>query len=430
MHPAAPAAPPAPGPRAARTGYWLFATHIWAIFGIAASNILLGLMLASSPWTALLGGLRRVPWRELAPLYIPLGIYTFWLGGSILFSYDPARSVSGLREVFTLTALFFAPLLVRGERDVRRIVNGLILVAALIACFGLAQYLVGYGDIDRRIRGPLSHYMTFSGILLIADFLLIASLLSRRRPGPGSPGGGRESRWWSWRLWPWGALIVLNVALLGSYTRGAWVGLGLTLTVLVLARAPRWILAYLPAVLLFILLAPIPLLHRVSSITDLRDLSNYDRICMLQAGLTMVAERPLFGQGPELVERRYPIYRPATAPRYDVPHLHNSFLQLAAERGLPALLAYLAMTGASLAAARRGYRAEGGRHGPRADLYLGAMLALLAFNLAGLFENNWGDTGVQRPVLFILALPFCLLGPAPREEPERLPETTEPQHPE
>jgi putative inorganic carbon (HCO3(-)) transporter len=408
--------------RAQRTGYWLFAGHIWAIFGIAASNILLGLMVASSPWTALRGGLRRVPWRELAPLYVPLAVYALWLGGSILFSYDPRVSGAGLREVFTLTSLFLAPLLVRGERDARRIVDGLIVVAALIACFGLAQYLVGYGDLDRRIRGPLSHYMTFSGILLIADFLLIASLLDRRAR-PGGPWHGWRRYW---RHWRYGALLVLNVALLGSYTRSAWVGLGVTLTVLVLARARRWLLAYVPAVLLFILLAPIPLLHRVSSITDLRDLSNYDRLCMVQAGLTMVAERPLFGQGPELVERRYPIYRPATAPRYDVPHLHNSFLQLAAERGLPALLAYLAMTGASLALARRRYQAEGGRHGPRADLYLGTILALLAFNLAGLFENNWGDTEVQRPVLFLLALPFCLLWPG---QGDAAPDPPEPRHP-
>jgi O-antigen ligase len=129
---------------------------------------------------------------------------------------------------------------------------------------------------------------------------------------------------------------------------------------------------------------------------------------MLEAGMTMVAERPLFGLGPEMVERRYPIYRPPSAPRFDVPHLHNSFLQLAAERGLPALLAYLAMSAASLWALHRCYRREGGSRGPRADLCLGAMLALLAFHVAGLFENNWGDTEVQRPVLFLLALPFCL----------------------
>ena len=35
-------------------------------------------------------------------------------------------------------------------------------------------------------------------------------------------------------------------------------------------------------------------------------------------------------------------------------------------------------------------------------------VALIAFSIAGLFENNWGDTEVQRLVLFLLAVPFCL----------------------
>lgn len=221
-----------------------------------------------------------------------------------------------------------------------------------------------------------------------------------------------------WRsVWRWGALAAINVALLGSYTRSAWVALMVALTVLVVLRAPRLLLAYVPATVLFIALAPVPLLHRVVSITDLRDASNYDRVCMLEAGLTMVRERPLFGFGPELVERRYPIYRPASAPRYDIPHLHNSLLEIAAERGLPALASYLWLTAASILEAWRRFRREGGRRGPRTDLYVGVMLALLAFNVAGLFENNWGDTEVQRPVLFVLALPFCLAA-ASRKRPE------------
>jgi O-antigen ligase len=335
-----------------------------------------------------------VPWRSLAPLTIPLGLYVLLLVGSTVASYDPGTSVRGLPEIFNLTTLLLAPLLVRGERRVRRLVGAVIAVAALLACAGLAQYLVGYGDIDRRIRGPFSHYMTFSGFLLIADLLLIASMLS----------AGRARSAWRWL-----ALAAINVALLGSLTRNTWVALGVTLTVLVIARAPRLLLAYVPAALLFIVVAPVPILHRALSIVDLKDTSNYDRLCMLDAGLTMIAERPLFGLGPELVERRYPIYRPPGAPRSNVPHLHNNLLQIAAERGLPALGSYLALTGASLWLAWKRYRREGRTAGPRADLWLGVMLALLAFNVAGLFENNWGDTEVQRPVLFVLAIPFCLL---------------------
>lgn len=382
--------PGGPSRRAERTGYWLFGSHLLALFSIAASNALLALTLLSLPWTA---HLRRISWKPLVPLLVPLGGYVLALLGSTLASYDPLTSVSGLREVFTLSALLLAPLLVRGERAVRRLVDFLIAVAAVLACAGLAQYLAGYGGIDQRIRGPFSHYMTFSGFLLITDLLLVASMLSAGR----------------WRSpWRWMALAAINIALLGSLTRNAWVGLAVTLTVLAIARARRLLLAYVPLVVLFVVLAPVPLVHRVISIADLQDTSNYDRLCMLDAGLAMIAERPLFGLGPEMIERRYSIYRPPTAPRYTIPHLHNNLLQLAAERGLPALASYLALTAASLGIAWRRYRSEGGAAGPRADLYLGVLLALLAFNVAGTFENNWGDTEVQRPLLFVLAIPFCL----------------------
>ena len=55
------------------------------------------------------------------------------------------------------------------------------------------------------------------------------------------------------------------------------------------------------------------------------------------------------------------------------------------------------------------YMSEGyGLAGPRAELYLGSVLALVAFNLAGLFENNWGDAEVKRLALFALMMPLCL----------------------
>src|SRR6185436_2332025 len=187
-----------------RLGYWLFSGHLLTVFGIALSNILLGFTLLVTPWV--LRG-RRTAGTELqpmAPLLVPLGIYALWLVGSIAASFDPATSMSGLRELFTLAALPVAPLLVRGERDVRRLVDALIVVGTLLAAAGLAQYLAGYGGLDRRIRGPFSHYMTFSGLLLICDLLLIAGLTLRPR--------GRGA-------WRWVALVVINVALLGTLTR-------------------------------------------------------------------------------------------------------------------------------------------------------------------------------------------------------------------
>ena len=37
------------------------------------------------------------------------------------------------------------------------------------------------------------------------------------------------------------------------------------------------------------------------------------------------------------------------------------------------------------------------------------ILVLVGFNLAGLFEANWRDSEIQRLVLFLLAVPCCVI---------------------
>lgn len=385
-----PAGDPAAEARPRRAGYWLFASHLFAIFSLAASNLLLGLGLLSIPWTGR-------PWprlgRRARRWLLWLGVYVVLFGVSVLLSAEPRVSARSLWSVFNLVAPVLALLLVRSEADVRRIVRGLILLAALLAAMGLVQYLLGQNDLDHRIRASLSHYMTFAGVLLACDCLLLAWLFC----GDG----------WR-RAWAWAALVAIQLALLGSYTRNAWVALVVVVTVLILVRSPKLLLAYVPLAVILAALAPAPILERFVSIADLEDPSNYDRLCMAAASIDMVKERPIFGLGPKMVSRRYTIYRRPTAPRYWVPHLHNSYLSVLAERGLASLAAFLALLGLGGAEAWRRLRAEGGLAGPRADLYVGVLLALLAFMVAGLFEDNWADTEVQRVILFLLALPFCL----------------------
>ncbi len=389
--PAAPSVSPPPGRRPA--AFWLFGAHLWTVFGLALSNALMALTALFAPRAARAG--EPFPWRRMRGVLLPIGVYALCVATSTVLSTGPVTSLASARELLSLATLPLALVLVRDAAGARRLVDGLVLVVALLALLGLAQFLVGYGDINHRIRGPFSHYMTFSGVLLVADLLLLAQMLCGR--------GARSG-------WRWAALVAINLALLASLTRSAWVALGLTFTVLVLIRAPRLLAAYVPAGLLFLVIAPVPVVHRALSIADLRDTSNYDRLCMAEAGLMMIRERPLFGLGPGMASQRYPIFRHPTAPRVEVPHLHNSFLQIAAEEGLLALGAYLWLMGGALALAYRCYRREERDGGSGADLYMGVFLALLAFNLAGAFEDNWGDTEVQRLALFVAALPYCLAG--------------------
>lgn len=336
----------------------------------------------------------------------PLAAYYLWLGAAVVASPLPRESVGALGELFLLSSLLLGPLLLAGEGIARRLTDQVIASGAILAFWALGQYLQGYGGIDQRIRGPFSHWMTLAGVLLICDLLLIAQLTLEAK--------SRKS------VWRWVALVAINVALLGSLTRNAWLALGLTLIGFVGVRRPRRLLALPLVAVVFFLIAPQAIVSRARSMTNLSDPSNYDRLCMADAGLHMIAEHPLFGIGPDLVESRYTPYRDPTAPRYWVPHLHDTYLEIAAERGLPALAAYFWLMAAAIRTAWRRYRDQGGDAGPDAALHVGAILALVGFNVAGLFEYNWGDSEVQRLALFVLALPFC--GPdrrPPGEEPRR-----------
>jgi len=397
--PPSPFRPPAPaGAPQARLA--LFASHLLAIPGLALSNVLLGVSVLALPK---LGTPRPALPRPLRPLAWAAVAYLALLAASILASRDIATSARASSEIFAFATLGLALVWLRGERPVRWLIDLLIVLGTVTALWGLAQLAFGYGDLDRRIRGPFSHYMTFAGWLLPLDLMLVARVMLRR---PGEGGATGLSAWLDRPLVTWIALAAINLAMIGSLTRSAWLGLAAALALVTALARPRLLAWTLPVGLLLILVAPVPVVARAMSITDLTDESNYDRLCMVEAGLRMVGERPLLGIGPDRVERRYPIYRHPTAPRRTTPHLHNAYLELAAERGLLSLAAFLVLLALPVRAALAGLvRWRESRAGP-VDLHLGVLGALAAFGVAALFENNWGDAEVQRVILLLVAVPF------------------------
>jgi len=394
------APPTAPGP--ARWRFGLYAAHLLTSWSIATSNVLLGLaVLAMAPVVG--RGRIRLPATARPPLRLAVA-YLVLLVASVAASVDPPTSLRALSEIFSFATFALTLVLVQGERRLRWLVDALILTATAVAGTGLFQLLLGYGELEHRIRGPFSHYMTFAGFLLIVDLLLASRLLARRRVAAATGPSALLDRVWV----AWFCVVVISAALIGSLTRNAMLGLLTAGVLLVSLTRPRLLLLAPVFVVAVLLVAPIPVVARVLSIGDLSDVSTYDRICMAEAGLRMVEERPLLGIGPDQVKRLYPIYRHPTAPRLLVPHLHDAYLELAAERGIPALAVFLTLYVSALATAVRGFR----RGGADADLHLGALGALVAFAVAALFENNWGDTEVQRLALFVLALPFSVAAPA------------------
>jgi len=353
---------------------------------IALANGLL--VTAAAAWAV---ALRRgtVRWRR-AGIHLAILGYVAASLGAVVFSQAPRISFMELGDLATLLLVpMTVSLLTPARWD--RLLRFLAGVAAASSLVGLWQYVHGASDLQHRLRGLTTHYMTFGGWTLIVTLLLVADMaFSRQRRR---------------LLWTVPIAVVCSAALLLSYTRNAWVGLAVGLLLVAAVWRPRAFLLYPFLAVLLLTLLPRPVIDRLVSIVDLRQPSNYDRLCMLVSAEQMVQDHPLFGVGLGMVKRRYPVYRRDDAPRWSVPHLHNNVLQIAAERGLFGLTAYAWIL---LTFFRHTWRALR-RAGPDTFPALaGCFLAVAGITVAGLFEYNWGDAEVWILTLTCLAVPFAL----------------------
>jgi O-antigen ligase len=201
---------------------------------------------------------------------------------------------------------------------------------------------------------------------------------------------------------PWVAFPLAGWALVVSQTRNAWLGALLGLTVVAVMRAPRllWGLAAVVAVLLIV--RPEAVTNRLT----ITDRSSIDRYYQWQAGVDMVLDRPVFGQGPGMILAAYPRYRWPEAPNPTTPHLHNNALQIAATRGLPCLVFFAWWVLVALATAL----AEARRARERSPVDWPAVAAFAVWTailLAGVFEYNLGDSEVLMLALLLASMPFA-----------------------
>ena len=89
-------------------------------------------------------------------------------------------------------------------------------------------------------------------------------------------------------------------------------------------------------------------------------------------------------------------------------HMHSNFLQIALERGLPALLLWLAFL---FVYARTLWRSI--QNGARIEwidsgIFLGALGGLTGFITSGLVHYNWGDSEVVMVLFLIMGLSLAI----------------------
>ena len=349
---------------------------------IAAANILLtGLLLG---WAALLVRDRA---RPAAPAFlVPLLAYAAWTLVATLFSFNFTVSLIDDKQLVLLLIVPAVYQVARGERA-STVIDVVVSVGAASAAFGIVQYgILHYDNLGQRPQGALTHYMTYSGVLMLVLCAATARLIFSSRD----------------RTWPALVMPALVVALALTFTRSAWVGACAGVALLFALKNFR-LVGLLPIIVALIFaLAPDSITARMASVFSLQDPTNRDRVAMMRTGVAIIEAEPLTGIGPDMVPRMYAEYRDASAVNTTNPHLHNVPLQIAAERGLPALAIWIWFVVATMTALWRLCR-----NGSEPVLAAGALAALTAMLAAGFFEYNFGDSEFLMLLLVLLTLPFA-----------------------
>jgi O-antigen ligase len=428
------------------------ATSLVSIF---AAQLLLSVALVV--WLARL--LTRRASLVRLPLDGPILAFCVWTLLSASFSTRPVASHESAKKLLLFTLLYLAVEGLARAADRVRVLDAAMLGGVALAALAVLQYhFLGFDTADSRPRSFLGHYMTASGLCMavlvmgaarlafagaelrwpgredwrrlagLAAGLALLTLLMRLPLFPveserlfvAGLGAAAAALALSRRAWPGpatsGALTALAIALCGwalvlSRTRSAWLGTLAGLAVVAVLRAPRSLWLLPAGVAAILLLRPAPVIERLT----LRDASSRDRYYLWQAGIDMVMDKPVFGQGPGMITEVYPRYRWPEAPYPETAHLHDNALQIAAERGLPCLAFWIWLVAAAMGDAYR----EARRGAPEATRWcgVGALAVLTAVMVAGAFEYNFGDSEVLMFTLLVSALPYACRVERSRREP-------------
>jgi putative inorganic carbon (HCO3(-)) transporter len=381
-----------------------FASAVAPLLSIAASHTLLAL--------SFLGLLLLRERPRFPPVKLPLGLL---FGGTVVSLLLSGHALAGWPQVRKFYIFFLVLLctgtVIRQLDGVTRLLTWWVGAATCSALWGLAQFAQRFLAAKRlggnlyhelvahRITGFMSLWMTFAGQLMIVLLMLAAYLMF-------SPDGRKR-----WK--PLAACAaVLGLGIVLALTRGPWLGTAAGAVYLLWRWKRKWVLALPVLAVLGFLVAPAAVRERVVSIVRPHSEldSNQHRIVLWRTGLEMVKAHPWFGLGPEQVDKQFNDYVPADIPR-PLPwgwyrHLHNIYLQYAAERGIPVLLVLLWFVGKALRDFRRAAsRLPAGLSDARAVLD-GCVAAILAVMVAGFFEHNLGDSEMLQMFLTVIAIGY------------------------
>jgi len=326
-------------------------------------------------------------------LIIPIIALIIWYMAATIMSSCPNIAFRKFPRIFILWCI---PLTVFSIKDYKTLSQGFLVLAGsagVVGLYGLGQHFLG--DLMPRplavpvklfqetgtyyAMGLFDHHLTFGFCMMmiwpvIAAMLLMPTFIKQR-------------------VWLIAANLAVGLSLAFSYARSAWIGLtgGLLIWAAMIGKkATGLILMILVGLLIFSSVISSSIRYRLSTIFSAP--KNIERIITWKTSLEMVKDHPIFGIGPGCYHLYASDYRRDYNVRFtSSSHAHNTYIQVAVEAGIPALLTLLILVGGLFYCGKSARYAMKNENG---NLVTGLIVSLTAFSIASLFQHSLGDSEV------------------------------------
>jgi O-antigen ligase len=299
------------------------------------------------------------------PLLLLLFIGLGWTMITVLFSSQPLISLKFLlAKGWYAGAFILAPLIIFREKKFIKIaaatIAGSMFFVATIALVRHYNYGFRFANINDAVYPFFRNHVNYSAMLVCTIPILVAffSRVKKR----------------NLRFFTGAAIIIVLIALAFSYARGAWLALLLGVLAYWLIKKRLLFYAFITAIIfLFVSVLWLKnndrylrysndykttIFHKdfaehLVATYKLKDVSTAERFYRWIAGVRMVKDNWLTGYGPNTFYDNYkgyavPAFKTWVSNNKDHSTVHNYFLLITVEQGIPGLLFFIILLGAIL----------------------------------------------------------------------------------
>jgi O-Antigen ligase len=255
---------------------------------------------------------------------------------------------------------------------------------------------------DWRAAGFFGHYVTYAEVLQLITALTLGLLVCTPNK----------------RSWMAAALLIalagLVFALLMTVTRAVWLGCLVSSLVILALTLRRRTLLVVGALAVPVIFGGLYILQEKRNVgfLDSRDASTTWRETVWRGGFSLLISKPrhlLIGVGMDSLKAHWREWELFDGGRIPMGHMHSNFLQLALERGLPALFLWLTLLFVYLRTLWQTLRTTGENLGwMERGIIVGALGGVLGFATSGIVHYNWGDSEVVMVLFMIMGLALTI----------------------